>query len=289
MLYPEQIIEEVRLRNDIVEVVSGYLKLERKGRSYWGLCPFHSEKTPSFSVEPSKQFFYCFGCNRGGSVIQFIMNIENLEFVEALKFLADRAGITLPESEDPRERDRAKRRKKILELNRQAARFYFKTLAGEHGLDAQNYLINRGLSAKTIKKFGLGYSPTGWDELTRVLLENQFSEDLLLESGLSIRAKSGELIDRFRGRIMFPIFDIRGNIIGFGGRVTDGSMPKYMNSPDTPVYNKSRELYGLNYARSSSSKRLLIVEGYMDVISLHQAGIDFAVASLGTALTKMQA
>ena len=289
MLYPEQIIEEVRLRNDIVEVVSGYLKLERKGRSYWGLCPFHSEKTPSFSVEPNKQFFYCFGCNRGGSVIQFIMSIENLEFVEALKFLADRVGITLPESEDPKERDRAKRRKRILELNRQAARFYFKTLAGENGLEAQNYLKNRGLSAKTIKKFGLGYSPTGWDELTRVLLENQFPEDLLLESGLSIRAKSGELIDRFRGRIMFPIFDIRGNIIGFGGRVTDGSMPKYMNSPDTPVYNKSRELYGLNYARSSPSKRLLIVEGYMDVISLHQAGIDFAVASLGTALTKMQA
>jgi len=289
MLYPEQIIEEVRLRNDIVEVVSGYVKLEKKGRSYWGLCPFHNEKTPSFSVEPNKQFFYCFGCNKGGSVIHFIMNIENLEFVEALKFLADRAGIALPESEDPHEREKAEQRKIILEINRQAARFYFKTLAGKDGLKAQDYLKKRGLLAKTIKQFGLGYAPAGWDVLTRELQKQHFPEDLLIKSGLSIRAKSGELIDRFRDRIMFPIFDIRGSIIGFGGRVLDGSTPKYMNSPDTPVYNKSRELYGLNYARMSSSKRLLIVEGYMDVISLHQAGIDFAVASLGTALTRMQA
>jgi len=289
MYYPEEVIEEVRLRNDIVEVVSNYVKLEKKGRSYWGLCPFHSEKTPSFSVEPTKQFFYCFGCNKGGSVIQFIMYIENLEFVDALKFLAERAGISLPESEDPREREKAKRRKQILEMNRLAARFYFKTLAGERGREAQGYLKRRGLTAETIKKFGLGYSPTGWDELTNVLLKNGFPEELLLESGLSIRAKSGELIDRFRGRIMFPIFDVRGNVIAFGGRVLDNSLPKYMNSPDTPVYSKSRELYGLNYARMSSSKRLLIVEGYMDVISLHQAGIDFAVASLGTSLTKMQA
>jgi DNA primase (EC 2.7.7.-) len=289
MYYPEEVIEEVRLRNDIVEVVSNYVKLEKKGRSYWGLCPFHSEKTPSFSVEPTKQFFYCFGCNKGGSVIQFIMYIENLEFVDALKFLAERAGISLPESEDPREREKAKRRKQILEMNRLAARFYFKTLAGERGREAQGYLKRRGLTAETIKKFGLGYSPTGWDDLTNVLLKNGFPEELLLESGLSIRAKSGELIDRFRGRIMFPIFDVRGNVIAFGGRVLDNSLPKYMNSPDTPVYSKSRELYGLNYARMSSSKRLLIVEGYMDVISLHQAGIDFAVASLGTSLTKMQA
>ena len=216
------------------------------------------------------------------------MNIENLEFVDALKLLADRAGIALPESEDPKERERARRRKKIIELNRLAARFFFSSLAGDNGLEARNYLYRRRLSDKTIRKFGLGYSPAGWDELTRMLLENKYPESLLLESGLSVRSKSGELIDRFRGRIMFPIFNIRGNIIGFGGRVLDGSMPKYMNSPDTPVYNKSRELYGLNYARTSSSKRLLIVEGYMDVISLHQAGIDFAVASLGTALTKMQ-
>jgi len=289
MLYPEQIIEEVRLRNDIVEVVSGYVKLEKKGRSYWGLCPFHNEKTPSFSVEPNKQFFYCFGCNKGGSVIHFIMNIENLEFVEALKFLADRAGIALPETEDPQEREKAEQRKVILEINRQAARFYFRSLAVKDGLKAQNYLKKRGLLAKTIKQFGLGYAPAEWDGLTRELLKQHFPADLLIKSGLSIRAKSGELVDRFRDRIMFPIFDIRGNIVGFGGRVLDGSMPKYMNSPDTPVYNKSRELYGLNYARMSPSKRLLIVEGYMDVISLHQAGIDFAVASLGTALTRMQA
>jgi len=174
-------------------------------------------------------------------------------------------------------------------MNRLAARFYFNSLVSENGLEARSYLQKRGLAEKTIRRFGLGYSPTGWDGLTRMLLENGYPEDLLLESGLSIRAKSGELVDRFRGRIMFPIFDIRGNIIGFGGRVLDGSTPKYMNSPDTPVYSKSRELYGLNYARMSPSKKLLVVEGYMDVISLHQAGIDFAVASLGTSLTKLQA
>ena len=287
MLYPEQLIEEVRIRNDIVEVISGYVKLEKKGKSYLGLCPFHSEKTPSFSVEPTKQFFYCFGCNKGGSVIQFIMNIENLEFVDALKLLADRAGMSLPEPEDHKEQEKARQRKEILEVNKEAGRFYFKTLTGS--LEAQSYLKKRGLLEKTIKQFGLGYSPGGWNELTNWLLARGTSKELLINSGLSIKTKNGELIDRFRERIMFPIFDIRGNIIGFGGRVMDGSMPKYMNSPDTTVYDKSRELYGLNFARMSSSKRLLIVEGYMDVISLHQAGIDFAVASLGTALTQMQA
>ena len=287
MLYPEQLIEEVRIRNDIVDVISGYIKLEKKGKSYLGLCPFHSEKTPSFSVEPSKQFFYCFGCNKGGSVIQFIMNIENLEFVDALKLLAERAGINLPEPEDQKEQEKARLRKEILEVNREAGRFYFKTLAGS--LEAQSYLMKRGLLEKTIKQFGLGYSPGGWSELTNLLLSRGTSRELLMISGLSIKTKNGELIDRFRERIMFPIFNIRGDIIGFGGRVMDGSTPKYMNSPDTPVYDKSRELYGLNFSRKSSTKRLLIVEGYMDVISLHQAGIDFAVASLGTALTQMQA
>jgi DNA primase len=287
MLYPERVIEEVRIRNDIVDVISGYVKLEKKGKSYMGLCPFHGEKTPSFSVEPVKQFFYCFGCNRGGSVIQFIMLIENLEFVDALKMLAERAGMTLPEPDDHKERERARLRKEILEINREAARFFFKKLTGS--LEAQGYLKKRGLQEKTIKKFGLGYSPPGWSELTDYLTAQGASGELLLASGLSVKTKSGGLGDRFRHRIMFPIFDIRGGVIGFGGRVLDGSNPKYMNSPDTPVYDKSRELYGLNFARMSSSKRLLIVEGYMDVISLHQAGIDFAVASLGTALTQMQA
>jgi len=289
MYYPEEVIEEVRLRNDIVEVVSGYVKLERKGRRYFGLCPFHGEKTPSFCVEPAKQFFYCFGCNKGGSVIQFIMSIENLDFPEALKHLAERAGITLPEPDDNAEREKSRIRKEILDINKEAARFFFSVLAGKNGLEAQGYLKKRGLTEKTIRRFGLGLAPAGWNELTETLLAKGVSDELLIASGLSVRAKSGELIDRFRGRIMFPIFDIRGNIVGFGGRVMDQSQPKYLNSPDTPVYNKSRELYGLNFARQSKIKKLLMVEGYMDVISLHQAGIDYAVASLGTALTQMQA
>lgn len=289
MYYPEELIEEVRIRNDIIEVVSSYVKLERKGRRYFALCPFHSEKSPSFSVEPSKQFFYCFGCNKGGSVIQFIMNIEHLEFLEALKFLAERAGITLPEPEDNEEREKSQIRREILEINKEAARFFFSILAGNSGIEAQRYLKNRGLAEKTIRQFGLGFAPHGWNELTENLLQKGVKKEQLLASGLSLESKSGELIDRFRGRIIFPIFDIRGNIIGFGGRVVDNTQPKYMNSPDTLVYNKSRELYGLNYARLSKGKKLLIVEGYMDVISLHQAGIDYAVASLGTALTQSQA
>ncbi len=289
MFYPEELIEEVRLRNDINDVVSQYVKLERKGRRYFGLCPFHNEKSPSFTVEPAKQFFYCFGCNKGGSVIQFIMNIEHLDFLEALKYLAERAGITLPEPEDAGEREKAKKRKEILELNKDAARFFYSFLAGKDGNEAQGYLKRRGLTEKTIRQFGLGLSPSGWSELSNHFLSKGVSRELLLTSGLSVKSKSGDLIDRFHGRVMFPIFDIRGNIIGFGGRIMDQSQPKYMNSPDSPVYNKSRELYGLNYARQSSSKKLLIVEGYMDVISLHQAGIDYAVASLGTALTQMQA
>ncbi|NLX63216.1 MAG: DNA primase [Clostridiaceae bacterium] len=289
MYYPEELIEEVRVRNDIIEVVSSYVKLERKGRRYFGLCPFHSEKSPSFSVEPSKQLFYCFGCNKGGSVIQFIMGIENLDFLETLKFLADRAGIVLPEPEDKNEREKFRLRKQILDVNREAARFFFSTLAGKNGARAQAYLKKRGLTEGTIKQFGLGFAPGGWNELTKNLMEKGVGKDLLLSSGLSIQTKTGELVDRFRDRIMFPIFDIRGNIVGFGGRVLDNTQPKYMNSPDTPAYNKSRELYGLNYARLSKSRKLLIVEGYMDVISLHQAGIDYAVASLGTALTQSQA
>ncbi len=289
MLYPEELIEEVRLRNDIVDVISSYIKLERKGKTYFGLCPFHSEKTPSFSVEPAKQFFYCFGCNKGGSVIQFIMDIEHLEFLDALKYLADRAGIVLPEPEDPGERDKSRRRKEILEINKKAARYFFSLLSSSKGVLAQNYLKRRGLSEKTIRRFGLGLSPGGWDELTKYFLTEGTDSELLVDSGLSIRSENRNLVDRFRNRLMFPIFNIRGDIIGFGGRVFDDTLPKYMNSPDTLVYNKSRELYGLNFARKSKSKRLLIVEGYMDVISLHQAGIDFAVASLGTALTQSQA
>jgi DNA primase len=289
MFYPEEIIEQVRFHNDIVDIVSGYVKLERKGKRYFGLCPFHNEKTPSFSIEPAKQLFYCFGCNKGGTVIQFIMNIEGLNFVDALQYLAERAGIKLPEPDDRKEREKAKRRKEIIELNKEAARYFFTLLAGDTGKHVQRYLKLRGLSSKIIHQFGLGFSPTGWSNLTDLLLSKGASPEVLISSGLTVKSQNGELVDRFRNRLMFPIFDIRGNVIGFGGRVIDDSRPKYINSPDTMVYNKSRELYGLHFARQSKSKRLLIVEGYMDVLSLHQAGIDYAVASLGTALTSMHA
>ncbi len=281
-------IEEVRVRNDIVSVVSGYVHLQRQGKRMVGLCPFHSEKTPSFSVDAAKQLFYCFGCQKGGNVFHFVMGIENLEFPDVLKQLADRAGITLPESEDDGERERSKLKKDIMALNREAARFFYSSLTRPEGRNAQQYLLGRGLQEKTLRVFGLGFAPDSWDALTRHLQEKGAQPWMLETAGLAAPGGSG-LHDRFRNRIMFPIFDIRGNIVGFGGRVMDGSQPKYMNSPDTPLYNKSRELYAMNFARVSTSKRIVLVEGYMDVISLHQAGIDTAVASLGTAFTQHQA
>ncbi|MBP7175508.1 MAG: DNA primase [Thermoclostridium sp.] len=286
--YPDELIEEVRLNNDLVEVVSEYLHLDRKGGSYFGLCPFHREKSPSFSVQPVKQFYYCFGCNNGGNVFHFIMHIENLDFVEALRFLADRAGMTLPEPDNHEEQHKIKLRKDLLEVNREAARFYYSTLAGKAGLQAQKYLYNRGLALQTLKRFGVGFAPDDWSELSRTLRAKGYREEVLTESGLSMKNKNGSLTDRFRNRIMFPIFDLRGNIVAFGGRVLDNSTPKYVNSPETLCYSKGRELFGMHLARKSTEKKLLIVEGYMDVISLHQAGIDYAVASLGTALTNMQ-
>ncbi len=288
MLYSEDVIEEVRIRNDIVSVVSGYVHLERQGRRMVGLCPFHGEKTPSFSVDATKQVFYCFGCQKGGNVFHFVMGIENLEFPDALRQLADRAGISLPEPEDNGERERSILKKEISALNREAARFFFSNLAGPGGHAAQQYLARRGLQEKTLRMFGLGYAPDSWDALCRHLQGKGASAALLETAGLASSGNHGP-IDKFRNRIMFPIFDIRGNIVGFGGRVMDASQPKYMNSPDTPLYNKSRELYAMNFARLAHSKRIVVVEGYMDVISLHQAGIDTAVASLGTAFTQQQA
>jgi len=286
--YPDEIIEEVRLSNDLVEVVSEYVRLEKRGGGYFGLCPFHNEKTPSFHVEPVRQFYYCFGCNNGGNVFHFIMNIENLSFPDALRLLADRAGIVLPEPDNQEEQQRIRLRKRIIEINRAAARFYFSCLASEKGREALKYLHSRGLSNRIIRQFGLGYAPDEWSSLSDHLLREGFEESILIQSGLAIKSKNGGLIDRFRGRIIFPIFDIRGNVVAFGGRVLDDSIPKYINSPETPCYSKGRELFGLNLAKKSREKKLLVVEGYMDVISLHQAGIDFAVASLGTALTSMQ-
>jgi len=287
-IFSDDIIEEVRLNNDIVNVISEYLHLEKKGGGYFGLCPFHREKTPSFHVDPVKQLYYCFGCSNGGNIFHFIMNIENLDFQDALRLLADKAGILLPEPDDNAEQEKIKLRKDILEANKEAGKFYYSNLAGAGGKQAQDYLFKRGLSTQTIKKFGIGFASDDWDLLTRFLLSKGFDEKVLLESGLTLKSKKGSLIDRFRKRIMFPIFNIRGNIVAFGGRVLDDSHPKYINSPETACYSKGRELFGMNLAKKSAEKKLLIVEGYMDVISLHQAGIDYAVASLGTALTNMQ-
>lgn len=285
--YPDEIIEEVRINNDIVDVIGEYIKLDRKGQYFFGVCPFHKEKTPSFSVTPSKQMFYCYGCGKGGNVFHFIMNVENLDFVESVKLLADRARIQLPEGENDEEKNLALLKQEIIKINVEAARYYNKELNGKSGGAARDYLTNRRLTEQTIRRFGLGYCPGGKDSLSKYLEGKGFKEEAILKSGLLVQ-KNVAFYEKFRGRIIFPIFDIRGNVIGFGGRVTDSSQPKYMNSPETLVYNKSRNLYALNYAKNSGEKRLIVVEGYMDVISLHQSGITNTVASLGTALTESQ-
>lgn len=286
--YPEELIEEIRINNDIVDVVSEYVKLERKGKDYFGLCPFHKEKTPSFSVVATKQIFYCFGCGKGGNVIHFVMNAENLDFIESIKLLGDRARIQLPEGDSSEEIEKAQLKKEVIKINTEAAKFYFNTLSTKNGEAGKRYLNNRKISEHTIKKFGIGYSLDEWDILYKHLIEKGYEEKNILKSGLILPNKNGGYYDRFRSRIIFPIFDVRGNVIGFGGRVLDGSMPKYMNSPETIIYNKGRNLYALNIAKNSGDKRIIIVEGYMDVISLHQNGIINTVASLGTALTESQ-
>lgn len=286
--YAEELIEEVRLANDIVDVVSEYVKLERKGKDYFGLCPFHKEKTPSFSVVPSKQIFYCFGCGKGGNVFQFIMNAENLDYLESVRLLADRAKIQLPEGESEEEKEKLKLRDSLIKINTEAARFYYNELGLPSNGKVREYLKNRRIKPQTVKRFGMGYSPESWDALLKHLQSKGFDEDAILKSGLVLKKKNGGYYDRFRGRLMFPIFDIRGNVIGFGGRVLDKSLPKYMNSPETFLYSKSKNLYALNFAKNSGQKKILIVEGYMDVISLHQSGIINTVASLGTALTESQ-
>lgn len=285
--FSEDIIEEVRANNDIVDVVAEYVRLEKKGKDFFGLCPFHKEKTPSFSVAPQKQIFYCFGCGKGGNVIHFIMAIENLDFTEAVKLLADRARIQLPEGEGEAA-EKIHLKKEILGINKEAARYFFRCLYSEKGENARKYLKNRSISEQVAKKFGLGFAVEEWDGLYRHLRENGFNEKAIAQSGLVLKNKSGGYYDRFRGRLIFPIFDIRGNVIGFGGRVLDSSLPKYINSPETVIYNKGKNLYALNFAKNADEKRLVVVEGYMDVISLFQSGIINTVASLGTALTESQ-
>lgn len=286
--YSDELIEEIRINNDIVDVVSEYVRLEKRGKNYFGLCPFHREKTPSFSVESGKQIFYCFGCGKGGNVFHFISLIEKLDYIESVKLLADRAKILLPENDDAEQAEKAQLKQNILNINLLSARYYNEVLNSRLGEAALTYLGRREISENTVRKFGLGYSTDEWDGLYRHLKDKGIGEEHILHSGLVMKSSTGKLYDRFRGRLMFPIFDVRGNVIGFGGRVLDNTLPKYVNSPETAVYSKGKHLYALNFAKNSDSKKLIVVEGYMDVISLHQRGISNSVASLGTALTESQ-
>ena len=286
MRYSDDIIEEVRQKNDIVDVVSQYVKLTRKGSSYFGLCPFHNEKTPSFSVTPGKQMYYCFGCGAGGNVFNFIMEYENYTFGEALKHLADRAGVELPQIEYSKEvREKAQERAELLEINKQAAQYFYYQLRTEKGAQGYQYLAGRGLSEETMRKFGLGYSDKFGGGLYQFLKSKGYGDDRLRESGLFNVDERHGMYDKFWNRVIFPIMDVNNRVIGFGGRVMGDGKPKYLNSPETKIFDKSRNLYGLNVARTTRRKYLILCEGYMDVISMHQAGFTNAVASLGTALT----
>ena len=284
MPLPERFLDELLARTDIVDLVSESVRLTKKGNSYWGCCPFHSEKTPSFHVVPDRQMYKCFGCGKGGGAVNFVMELENLPFKDAVAVLAQRAGMPVPEfGSSPGARER---REKILTINKQAARAFHRWLHGPEGAEGLAYLQRRGLSRRTLTNFGLGFAPNRWDGLITELSTQGYDKRDLLDAGLAVSNKDGRIYDRFRNRVMFPIIDVRGNVIGFGGRVMDDSTPKYLNSPDTPVYNKSRNVFALNIAKTSKAGRVILTEGYMDTISLHQAGFDSAVASLGTALTE---
>lgn len=290
MRYPEEIIEEVRMKNDIVDVVSGYVRLQKKGSSHFGLCPFHNEKSPSFSVSGSKQMYYCFGCGAGGNVFTFVMNYENYTFAEAIKLLADRAGVNLPEMEYSEEMKRKENyRARLLEVNKEAARYFFYQLRAPQGAPGLKYLRDRGLSEETIKKFGLGFANKTSNDLTRYLQQKGYEDKLLQDAGVAGFDERYGMHDKFWNRVMFPIQDINHRVIGFGGRVMGDGTPKYLNSQETQVFDKSRNLYGLNFARTARAGNIILCEGYMDVIALHQAGFTQAVASLGTAFTAGQA
>lgn len=290
MYYPEELIEEVRMKNDIVDVVSGYVRLQKKGSSHWGLCPFHNEKSPSFSVSGSKQMYHCFGCGAGGNVFTFIMNYENYTFPEAVKQLADRAGVNLPEVEYSAEmQQKANKRARLLEVNKEAAKFFYYQLRAPHGEIGYQYLKKRQLSDETVHKFGLGYAGKNGAQLVQYLKQKGFEDALIKEAGLASYSERGGLLSQFWNRVMFPIQDVNHRVIGFGGRVMGDGEPKYLNSPETPVFDKRRNLYGLNFARTARSGNIILCEGYMDVIAMHQAGFTQAVASLGTAFTSEQA
>lgn len=286
MYYPEDLVEEVRQRNDIVDVIGSYVRLQKKGSSHFGLCPFHNEKSPSFSVSGSKQMYYCFGCGEGGNVLTFIMKYENYSFVEALNYLADRVGMELPKMEYSKEqRQQADEKAKLLQVQKDAATYYYKKLRSEEGRQAMGYLTGRGLTQEVIHNFGIGYSGKYSDGLYKYLKGKGYSDSLLTDSGLVIMDEKRGPTDRFWNRVMFPIMDVNHRVVGFGGRVMGDAKPKYLNSPETKIFDKSRNLYGMNFARTSRKRGIILCEGYMDVISMHQAGFTNAVASLGTAFT----
>ena len=285
--YSDEIIDEVRQTNDIVDIISQYVRLKRSGRNFFGLCPFHNEKSPSFSVSPDKQIFHCFGCGAGGNVFTFLTKIEGINFVEAVQMLAERSNIQLPTLENSGDSARELLKSKVYKVNEFAAEYYHQNLYKPESKVAQEYIKKRKLSNETLKSFKIGFSGK-FDELYKELKKHGFEEKEILESGLVNRNDRGQYIDRYRNRVMFPICDVRGRVIAFGGRVLDDSKPKYINSPENVVYSKGRNLFGLNVAKKGDTKKILIVEGYMDVISLHQRGITNVVAPLGTALTQQQ-
>ena len=288
--FPDELISEIVNASDLVTIASSYMTLKKSGSGYMGCCPFHREKTPSFHVSGEKQLYHCFGCGVGGSVIQFVMAAENLDFPDAVRYLAEKAGINVPENDQNDTTDEFyKRKRKIYEMNRDAARFFHDTLISPQGKTSLDYLLNRGLSQKTINSFGLGAAPEGWDNLLKKLSSLGYDRDLMVEAGLCVRNEKNHVYDRYRNRVIFPIIDVRGNVVGFGGRRLEGDGAKYINSPESIVYNKSKILYALNFAKKSNENYIILTEGYMDVISLHQAGFATAVAGCGTALTPDQA
>lgn len=282
MALSQEFLDELHDRSDVVDVISSYVQLRQRGRLYTGLCPFHSEKTPSFTVYPNTQSYYCFGCGNGGDVITFIKNYENLDYIEAVKLLAERAGMQMP---DDATQDDSYRKKRILDANRQAAKFFFKCLNSDAGREARKYLRRRGLSDETITKFGIGYAPDDWGQLRDYLISKGFKENELVEASLCTVGRNGKAYDFFRSRVMFPVIDVRGQVVAFSGRTMGSDSRKYVNTKDTPVFKKSKILFGMNLAKNSGTRRVILVEGQMDVISLHQAGFTDAVATLGTAIT----
>lgn len=283
MPFPPAFMDDLVARNPIDEVIGQYVQLKRQGGKLFGLCPFHTEKTPSFSVSPDKQLYYCFGCHKGGDVIRFVEEAEGLDYPDAVRFLARRAGLEVPE--DGNQSSTYRRQERLRALCKDAARHYRSQLFSPAGEEARAYLLRRGVSSKTTARFGLGFAPDGWNGLENAMLEKGYEKEELLAAGLSVKGQKGGVYDRFRNRLMFPIIDVSGNVIGFGGRVMDDSKPKYLNSPETLIFNKRKNLFALNIAKNSKQGRIILTEGYMDAIALHQYGFDCAVASLGTSLT----